>query len=218
MGDDPTKELPCFFAKPPDAVFPCGVITDGDDASPDHHDEDNNSNHNAIPYPLNTSNLHHEIELVVALQRGGHRMNVTAAADCIYGLAVGVDLTRRDLQTVAKEKQRPWCVAKGFDRSAPLGPVVPIDGSWAQYWRTHHQAADATLWLDVNGERRQTCQPWTQMIWDVPHIISTLSESFELQPGDLIFTGTPAGVGPIQKGDRVTGGMDGLGEIAFTVT
>ena len=213
MGADPDQEPPFFFTKPPDSIVPCA-------AAVEHDDENNNNNISTvtIPYPLDTSDLHYEIELVVALKRGGSRIAVEEAASCVFGLAVGVDLTRRDLQSVAKTKGRPWCAAKGFDRSAPIGNLVPIKGLGSTTTTTMlPQYQDATLWLDVNGERRQTGQPMAQMIWDVPHIISILSESFELQPGDLIFTGTPAGVGPIQKGDRITGGMDGLGEIAFTV-
>ena len=214
MGGNPDQEPPFFFAKPPDAIVPC--------CATDVHDTTTTT----IPYPLDTNNLHYEIELVVALKQGGRRIAVADALDCVFGLAVGVDLTRRDLQSVAKTKGRPWCAAKGFDRSAPIGNLVPIVSTTATTTATtpHNNNStllsnkDATLWLDVNGERRQTCQPMAQMIWDVPHIISILSESFELQPGDLIFTGTPAGVGPIHKGDRITGGMDGLGEIAFTVT
>lgn len=204
MGEDPDKEPPCFFAKPPDAVVDCGQTTATASSTTTA----------TIPYPPDTSNLHHEIELVVALQSGGRRIAAAEAERHIYGLAVGVDLTRRDLQGTAKRLGRPWDAAKGFDRSAPIGPIVPTGA-----FSTKDGGGDnATLWLDVNGERRQTGKPWKQMIWDVPHIISILSESFELQAGDLIFTGTPAGVGPVEVGDCVTGGMDGLGEINFTLT
>jgi len=163
-----------------------------------------------IPYPSDTANLHYEIELVVALHKGGSNIGPSAAHEHVYGCAVGVDLTRRDLQAAAKKMGRPWCAAKGFDRSAPISHIRRLEQQLFD--------PDATLWLDVNGERRQTGQPGRQMIWDVPHIISSLSQSFELQAGDLIFTGTPAGVGALQKGDLVTAGMEGVGDLAFTVT
>jgi len=195
MGEDPSKEPPCFFAKPADAVVACDAALNA-----------------KIPYPPDTRNLQYEMEIVVALKVGGSNIAVEHAAKHIYGFAVGVDLTRRDLQSVAKNLGRPWCAAKGFDRSAPIGNIVPL----ATTSETILLDPEATLWLDVNGERRQTGTP-SQMIWDIPHVISILSQSFELQPGDLIFTGTPAGVGPLEKGDCVKGGMKGLGELAFTI-
>jgi fumarylpyruvate hydrolase len=178
---------PFFFGKPADAVMPNG---------------------SAVPYPPRTSNLHHEIELVVALARGGSNVAADNALALVYGYAVGNDLTRRDVQAAAKEQGKPWDTAKGFDHAAPVSAIVPAS-------RCGHPAK-GRIWLQVNGELRQQGD-LTDMIWSVPEIIAELSTWFELAPGDLIFTGTPAGVGPLLPGDRVQGGVDGVGILEHTV-
>jgi fumarylpyruvate hydrolase len=188
MGMDPEREPPFFFTKPADAIVPGG----GD-----------------VPYPSRTQNLHHEIELVVALARGGRGIAVDAALDCIYGYAVGLDLTRRDLQAEARTQGKPWDTAKAFDRSAPLSAIVPAA-------RIGHPAR-GRVELSVNGALRQQGD-LADMIWNVPEIIAELSTLFELAPGDLIFTGTPAGVGPLVAGDRVQGRIEGVGELQIKVT
>jgi fumarylpyruvate hydrolase len=187
MGFGDVRAPPFFFTKPADAVIASG----GD-----------------VPFPTRTANLHHEIELVVALGKGGRDVMEEAAQDLIYGYAVGVDLTRRDVQAAMKEQGRPWDTAKGFDHSAPISPIVPAAG------KTH--PAQGRIWLEVDDKPRQQGDI-ADMIWSVPEIISELSTWFELAPGDLIFTGTPAGVGALVPGDRVRGGVDGVGTIAFTM-
>ncbi|MDQ3260395.1 MAG: fumarylacetoacetate hydrolase family protein [Pseudomonadota bacterium] len=187
MGADPEREPPFFFCKPPDAV-----VTSG----------------SRIPYPLATQNLHHEVELVVALQSGGVHIEPEAALDLVFGYAVGVDLTRRDLQQALREKGRPWDVGKAFDRAAPIGALMPALAGG-------HPSKSA-IGLKVNGEVKQNGDV-SDMIWNVPHIIAHLSELFELKAGDLIFTGTPAGVGPIQPGDLIEASITGLPALHFTV-
>jgi fumarylpyruvate hydrolase len=187
MGFGDVRAPPFFFTKPADAVIASG----GD-----------------VPFPTRTANLHHEIELVVALGRGGRDVMEEAAKDLIYGYAVGVDLTRRDVQAAMKEQGKPWDTAKGFDHSAPISPIVPAAG------KTH--PSQGRIWLEVDDKPRQQGDI-ADMIWSVPEIISELSTWFELAPGDLIFTGTPAGVGALVPGDRVRGGVDGVGTIAFTM-
>ncbi len=151
---------------------------------------------------------HHEIELVVALHRGGRDLDLAAAAAAVFGHAVGVDLTRRDLQAVARKLGRPWETGKAFDRSAPVSAIRPVgDGK---------SPSGGRVWLDVNGQPRQRGD-LAQLIWKVPEILVTLSALFELQPGDLVFTGTPAGVGPLVRGDRVEGGVDGVGSLSFEI-
>lgn len=177
MGSNPDREQPFFFSKPADAVVESGTT---------------------LPFPSLTSNLHHEVELVVALGAGGTDVAVADAASLIYGYAVGIDLTRRDLQAEAKSKGRPWDMAKGFDRSAPIGALTP--GA---------PPSEGAITLHVNGALRQNGD-LSQMIWNVAEVISKLSTYVTLAPGDLIFTGTPAGVGPIQPGETV------LAEIAGT--
>ena len=181
MGMGGERALPFFFTKPADAVMPNG---------------------SDVPYPSHTKNLHHEIELVVALGGGGRDVPVDAALPLVFGYAVGNDLTRRDLQAAARDQGRPWDVAKGFDHSAPITPIVPVA-------KAGHAAA-GRIWLEVNGRPRQQGD-LSDMIWKVPEVIAELSTWFELLPGDLIFTGTPAGVGPLVPGDRVRGGVDGIG-------
>jgi fumarylpyruvate hydrolase len=187
MGFSDVRAPPFFFTKPADAVIASG----GD-----------------VPFPTRTANLHHEIELVVALGKGGRDVMEEAAKDLIYGYAVGVDLTRRDVQAAMKEQGKPWDTAKGFDHSAPISPIVPAAG------KTH--PSQGRIWLEVDDKPRQQGDI-ADMIWSVPEIISELSTWFELAPGDLIFTVTPAGVGALVPGDRVRGGVDGVGTIAFTM-
>jgi fumarylpyruvate hydrolase len=160
------------------------------------------------PYPSLTSNLHHEIELVVAIGQGGRDISVADAAKHIFGYAVGLDMTRRDLQTDMKKQGRPWCIGKGFDHSAPIGPITPAA-----------EAGDinaAEIWIQVNGTDRQRSQIG-QLIWNVAETIEHLSRAWELQPGDLIYTGTPAGVAAVQRGDVMTGGVNGLTDIAVRI-
>lgn len=184
MGHDPDREPPFFFSKPPNAVVPDGSELD---------------------FPVATADLHHEIELVVALGKGGRDVPVDHALDLVHGYAVGLDMTRRDLQAVAKKAGRPWDMAKGFDESAPcsaLRPAVEIG----------HPDTGA-IWLDINGERRQQGD-LAQQIWTVPEALAYLSTFVALRPGDLLMTGTPAGVGAVQPGDRLTGHIDGIGDLS----
>ena len=187
MGSDPQRDPPIFFSKPADAVVANGL---------------------PVRYPPRTSNLHHEIELVVAIGRGGSDISLERALDHVFGYAVGNDLTRRDLQAAAKNHGAPWDVAKGFDQSAPITAIRRAE-------EIGHLAAGA-IWLEVNGEPRQRAD-LSEMIWSVPEVVSELSTYFELQPGDLIFTGTPAGVGPVMRGDSLVGGIDGLETLRTTI-
>jgi fumarylpyruvate hydrolase len=182
MGGDPTRQAPFFFTKPADAVVDSGAV---------------------LPFPTETADLHHEVELLIALHSGGSNIAVADAGAHIFGHAVGIDLTRRDLQATAKAAGRPWDMAKGFDNSAPVGPITP--GA---------PPAAAAISLTVDGETRQSGNI-DQMIWDVAEIIAVLSRFVALSPGDLIFTGTPAGVGPIRPGQTVVGRMDAVAEIAI---
>jgi fumarylpyruvate hydrolase len=183
MGGDPQRELPFFFSKPADAVVASG---------------------RRLPYPVSTSDLHHEVELVIALTRGGSSIRVADAESMIFGYAVGIDLTRRDLQAEAKKNGRPWDMAKGFDHSAPIGDLTrgtpPATGS---------------ITLTIDGELRQNGD-LKNMIWSVAEVIAALSTYVELAPGDLIFTGTPAGVGPILRGQAVRGVIAGVEQIEIT--
>ena len=187
MGHDPNREEPFFFQKPSDAVLPSG---------------------SEFPYPPQSSNVHHEIELVVALKSGGSDIRPEDAMDHVYGYAVGIDITRRDLQQNMKKMGRPWEAGKSFDKSAPMSEIVPASVCG------HPQSG--RIWIKVNDELRQEGD-LNQLIWSIPEIIVKLSESFELSAGDLIFTGTPAGVGPIERGDQLLGGVEGVGEIEVTV-
>ncbi|HEY5289278.1 MAG TPA: fumarylacetoacetate hydrolase family protein [Caulobacteraceae bacterium] len=182
-GDD--RDPPFFFSKPADAVVDSGAD---------------------IPYPSVTSDLHHEVELVVALGVGGMDIAVEKALSLVFGYAVGVDLTRRDLQNAAKAKGQPWDAAKGFDQSAPIGAIRPAHGAPPQ-GRIH---------LAVNGQTRQDATV-ADMIWNVAEIIAQASRLWRLEAGDLIFTGTPEGVGPLVRGDRVAGDIDGVGELGFRI-
>ena len=183
-GDD--REPPFFFSKPADAVVPPGI---------------------PVPYPSSTANLHHEIELVVAIGADGVDVSVDEALSLVWGYAVGVDLTRRDLQAAAREKGYPWESAKGFDASAPIGVIRPAD---------HSGHPKGRIQLSVNGQLRQDAA-LTDMIWNVAEIIAQASRLWRLEAGDLIFTGTPEGVGPLVRGDHVTGAIEDVGAIDFTI-
>jgi fumarylpyruvate hydrolase len=161
-----------------------------------------------VHYPPRTSDLHHEIELVAAIGKSGANISVSHALDHVFGYAVGIDFTRRDLQKEAKKLGRPWDTGKGFDESAPVSPVHPAADIG------HPQAG--RIWLAVNDEIRQQGD-LNELIWDVAESVAELSTFFRLEPGDLVFTGTPAGVGPVDVGDRLTGGIEGIDEIAITV-
>lgn len=187
MGAVPDKGAPVFFLKPADSVV----------ALPGH-----------VAYPPATGDLHHEVELVVALARGGRDIAQADALDLVYGYAIGLDLTRRDLQGAAKAKGLPWDTGKSFEQAAPIGPIHPVAA-------VGHPAAGA-ITLDVNGEARQRGD-LTDLLFPVAEIIALLSRLFTLAPGDLIFTGTPAGVGPLQPGDRFVARIDALGEVAGNI-
>lgn len=187
MGADPTREAPFFFSKPADAVF----VPDGE-----------------VPYPTRTQDLHHEVELVVALHKGGSLLTLQQARDAVFAYAVGIDFTRRDLQADAKKQGRPWDTAKGFDCSGPVSALVP---------------ASKTGWLDkgaitlsLSGQPKQRGD-LSDMIWKVDEIIAELSTYYTLKAGDVIFTGTPAGVSAVNKGDEVNAEIDGVGKLIFTM-
>jgi len=188
MGSDPNREPPFFFTKPADAV----VAAEG-----------------ALPYPPATKDLHHEIELVVALRSGGADIPADEALAKVWGYGVGLDLTRRDLQSVAKENGRPWDMAKGFDASAPCSPLRPVSSFG-------HPQEDACIRILVNGTVRQEGR-LDEMIWPIADIISHLSRLVTLAPGDLIFTGTPSGVGALVPGDRVHGEIAGVDEFDLEI-
>lgn len=187
MGGDPKSEPPVFFSKPASAL-----VTGGE----------------SVRYPQATSDLHHEVELVVALRSGGRELSTERADDCIYGYAVGIDFTRRDLQAVAKKHGRPWDTAKGFDQSAPLSNITPREA--------FEPRADSAIALRVNGEIRQEAV-LGQMIWSVAEIIAQLSQLYELRAGDLIYTGTPAGVAAVSRGDSLQAEIEGLRPLGFEV-
>lgn len=187
MGHDPNAEPPFFFSKPADAL-----VINGADS----------------PYPPQTDNYHHEIELVAAIGTGGKNIAVADAMSHVWGYAVGIDLTRRDLQAWAKKGAKPWEVAKGFDHSAPIGTLVPAKGIAAPL--------TGAIELRVNGETRQSADI-ADMTWDVAHVIAELSKYFELFPGDLIFTGTPAGVSAVAKGDLLEGSIAGIGTVTVRI-
>ena len=186
-GREISSEPPVFFMKPADTIVANGA---------------------AVPYPPSTTNCQHEIELVVAIGRGGRDISERQALEHVFGYAVGIDMTRRDLQAEAKKLQRPWEVGKAFEHSAPSTALLP-----AQHVENPARGA---IWLDVNGVRKQTGD-LSHMIWDIPHQIAFLSTLFELQAGDLIFTGTPSGVGAVHKGDRLKGHVEGIGELDVTI-
>jgi fumarylpyruvate hydrolase len=186
MGHDPDREPPFFFMKPANAIVPNGAT---------------------IPYPQATKDLHHEIELVVALGKGGADIPVGKALDHVWGYGVGLDMTRRDLQGEAKKMGRPWEMGKAFDNSAPCTALLPAS-------KIGHPAKGA-IWLKVNGSVKQKGD-LAEMIWTVPETISYLSGLVTLLPGDLIYSGTPAGVGPVKPGDKLEGHVDGVGELTIT--
>ena len=189
MGAD-AREPPFFFSKPADAlaVGAKGTLE--------------------VAYPPMTNKLQHEVELVVAIGRGGANIPVAEALDCVFAYTIGFDLTRRDLQGAAKEKGHPWDMGKGFDESGPLGVLRPA----AEIGHPDH----GRIWLKVNGETRQAGD-LAQMTWKVAEVIANLSTFVRLAPGDLIFTGTPAGVSTVVRGDVLSGGIDGVGELAITL-
>jgi fumarylpyruvate hydrolase len=185
------REPPFFFLKPADAVLPVADGTTGE-----------------MAYPPLTKNLHHEIELVVAIGTGGRDIAVEDAARHIWGYAIGLDMTRRDLQGEMKKQGRPWCIGKGFDQSAPIGPIHPI--------ATTGELTRGAITVAVNGQPRQKGD-LSELIWSVNETIATLSQAWTLQPGDLVFTGTPAGVGAVVAGDVMEGAIEGLGTLRVAV-
>jgi len=184
MGGDATKEPPFFFTKAADSIVPVVPPAVGH-----------------IKYPLATSNYHHELELVVAIGKAGAEVPVERANDYVFAYGVGLDMTRRDLQNEMREKKRPWDIGKSFAQAAPIAPLHRVSETGV--------LVRGAVTLDVNGARRQTGD-LADMIWDVPHTLAFLSRYYELMPGDLVFTGTPSGVGPVVKGDRLEGRIAGL--------
>jgi fumarylpyruvate hydrolase len=187
MGHDPTREEPFFFQKNPD-----NLVIDGGN----------------FPYPDKSSDVHHEIEMVVALARGGSNIPVERALDCVYGYAVGLDMTRRDLQAECKKAGRPWEIGKAFEHSAPCSELVPA--------AEIGHPAEGAIWLKVGGGMRQEGD-LNQLIWKVPEMIAFLSGLFELKPGDLIMSGTPSGVGKVERGDLLEGHIDRVGDLRVKV-
>ena len=187
MGQDPDRDPPFFFMKPASAL-----VAEG----------------RPFPYPAASADVHYELELVVALGRGGTGIRTNDALEHVYGYAVGLDMTRRDLQTEAKKMGRPWEVGRAFDNSAPCSRISPAS-------RIGHPA-DAAIWLDLNNKRVQDSNI-SQLIWSIPEILEQLSKLFTLAAGDLIYTGTPAGVGPVHRGDLLHGGVDSVGELTVQV-
>ncbi|UOA25427.1 fumarylacetoacetate hydrolase family protein [Pseudosulfitobacter sp. DSM 107133] len=187
FGNDPDRDPPFFFTKPADAVVdtPC-----------------------TVPYPPLTEDLHFEIELVIAIGKGGANIAVADVPNHIWGASVGIDLTRRDLQNEAKKMSRPWDWSKAFDQSAPIAPIVPMADV--------PSLTQGRIWLAVNGEIKQDADI-ADLIWPVADHIATLSQAMTLAPGDIVMTGTPAGVGAVTPGDVITGGVDGIGELQVTI-
>lgn len=183
MGYDPDRSPPFFFCKPADAIWPA---LPGDTL--------------AVPYPPETSNLHYEVELVVAIGKGGANISVEDAMSHVYGYAVGLDMTRRDRQQEMKDLSRPWEVAKAFDASGPIGVITPAEQAG--------NVEQAQIALKVNGQEKQNSNI-SQMVWSIAESISYLSGYFRLEPGDLMFTGTPEGVGPVVVGDVLDASLDG---------
>ena len=185
------REAPFFFTKPADAVLPIAEGTVG-----------------AMRYPGMTADLQHELELVVAIGKGGRDIPAAKALSHVWGYAIGLDMTRRDLQNEAKKLGRPWCTAKGFDESAPIGPIKRAEEC--------SLSAETKIALEVNGKPRQA-STLGKLIWSVPEIIEHLSKAWELQPGDLIFTGTPEGVAAVEVGDTLRASLDGVGTLEVKV-
>ena len=186
MGGDPNRESPFFFQKNPDNLDSSGEF----------------------PYPAKTSDLHHEIELVVALKSGGVNISVDNALEHVYGYAVGIDMTRRDLQAQMKERRHPWEIGKAFERSGPIGPIAAASDIG--------HPDSGSISLTVNGDQRQQGD-LNQMIWKVPEMIAYLSEYYEIGAGDLIMSGTPSGVGPVERGDVMVASVEGVGELVVKV-
>ncbi|PNK59823.1 fumarylacetoacetate hydrolase family protein [Psychrobacter sp. FDAARGOS_221] len=193
MGSDPDREPPFFFCKQADADSVVAVAANGEVD---------------LPYPSLTQNYHYEVELIVAIGKDGKNVSIEAANDLIYGYAVGLDMTRRDLQATMREQGRPWEIGKAFDYSAPVGEVTPITDSG--------EINSGNIKLTVNGETRQLSDI-NHLTWKVAEIISRLSELFELKAGDLIMTGTPEGVGPVVAGDTMVATIDGLSSITIHI-
>ena len=191
MGGDATKEPPFFFTKPADAIVPVlpGAV-------------------GRMAYPLATKNLHHEIEMVVAIGRAGVMLAPAQALDIVYGYATGLDMTRRDLQNDMREKKRPWDIGKSFAQAAPIGAI-------RRAAQGGHRSRGA-ITLDVNGTRRQSGD-LADMIWDVAHMLAFLSQMYVLLPGDLVYTGTPSGVGAVVAGDRLDARIDGLPSLSVEI-
>lgn len=185
------REPPFFFLKPADAI----VVADAGQTA-------------SVPYPSLTKNLHHEIELVAAIGTGGKNIKAADAIQHVFGYAVGLDMTRRDLQGEMKKQGRPWCIGKAYDHSAPIGPITPADQAG--------DVANAAIWLQVNGADRQRSNV-AKLIWNLAETIEHLSAAWELQPGDLIYTGTPEGVNAVVSGDTLSGGVDGLVPITVKI-
>lgn len=185
------REPPFFFLKPADAI----VVADAGQTA-------------NVPYPSLTKNLHHEIELVAAIGTGGKNIEAADALKHVFGYAVGLDMTRRDLQNDMKKQGRPWCIGKAYDHSAPIGPITPADVAG--------DVVNAAIWLQVNGADRQRSNV-SKLIWNLAETIEHLSAAWELQPGDLIYTGTPEGVNAVVSGDTLSGGVDGLVPITVKI-
>lgn len=184
MGSDPTREPPFFFAKPGDAVVPLG---------------------GSLPYPMATQELHHEVELAVAIGKAGRNLGADQAGELVFGYAVALDMTRRDLQAEAKRTARPWDMAKGFDRSCPISAIAT--------GISPATLAGSQISLSINGVERQAA-PLSDMIWSVEECLAALSQLVDLEPGDLLLTGTPANVGPVGHGDRLHAVCEGIGELS----
>ncbi len=191
MGSDPTREPPFFFQKPTDAIQYVAPGTTGEN-----------------PYPTLTKNYHYELELVVALGKGGSNIPLASALELVYGYAVGLDMTRRDLQRGMGEQKKPWEIGKSFDHAAPIGPIHPV--------QVVGHPDRGSIILKVNGETKQSAD-LSQMIWSVPEQISRLSEAFELAPGDIIYSGTPENVGPVVKGDLIECHIDKFPELKLRI-
>ena len=191
MGSDPTREPPFFFQKPTDAIqnVAAGTVADH-------------------PYPTLTKNYHYEVELVAAINKGGRNISVESALDYVYGYALGLDMTRRDLQRALGDQKKPWEIGKSFDHSAPIGPLHPATEIGKFY--------EGAIWLKVNGEMKQNAN-LNQMIWSVAEQIAKLSEAFELFPGDIIYSGTPENVGPVVRGDVIECHIDKLPNLSIKI-
>lgn len=187
MGVEPNREPLSIFCKPSDSIVPNGSV---------------------IRYPSKTKNLHHEVELVVAIGKTATDISTEHALEVVFGYAVGLDLTRRDLQITAKQKGQPWDVSKAFDDSAPISSIHPVEN-------VGHPTKGA-IWLEINGKERQRGD-LSELIWSIPDVISHISNYFRLMPGDLLFTGTPKGVGPIVPGDRLKGAVEGIDELFISI-